>query len=164
MNPKLVVLVAVTLLTSACSSFEYPWPGVKVQARDLGVRNTPWGKLHEYTFHGPPQYLDSTEFNASGFTGMAVVDLLVGPDGVVRDTRIVESSGPTSVEAATRASYAKSVFPVIPGYSSTEPYVVRSKLRFQGMSVASSSSSDGLVPWPVPLAPLPTAPTGHLWR
>ena len=153
MNPKLVVLVAVTLLTSACSSFEYPWPSSKIQATDLGVRSTPWGELHEYTFHGPPQYRDPTHYNTSKLTGVAVVDLLVGPDGLVRDSSIVQSSGTAGVDAAARASFAQRAFPAIPGYSGTEPYVVRSKVKFQEMSAI--KSGDHPVGWPVALNPLP---------
>jgi TonB family protein len=57
--------------------------------------------------------------------GVTVLDLLVGPDGKVRDSGVVTSSGDKVVDESVQAMLVGAVFPEVPGYTSSDPYVTR---------------------------------------
>jgi len=143
MKPFPLVLVPLTLLLGACSSFRSPPPVAKrtvppaVRAEN---KITAFGEFPSYDPQG--QYfkllIGIREYEA-GLSGRAVVDVIVNADGNVQDAAIFESSGDPEVDKMALRVYKNSRYSLRLSPGDPAPYVVRQEFAPRGWGVADAS-------------------------
>ena len=147
MNRFLVPLLALALAAGACSSnvassFKVKQP---VAAVPTGTVKTAWGDLPSYRGDGNgfPFALVNSSIQQSHIGdlqggGTTVLDILVNPDGSIRDVSVLNSSGNPAVDRYAVNSFvgARSLLQL--DAVSPAPYVVRQtyKLETSGSSFA----------------------------
>ncbi len=122
-----MVLVAVCVMQSACSSFKPPQPLSSAAAEPVrtGNRVTVWGEFPSYETTGHYFRLDNRRHRIRGLNGHAVVDVLVNADGTIRDAAIFESSGTPEVDALALRLYKHSRYSLRLASGHPAPHVVR---------------------------------------
>lgn len=141
MKSPALLLVALSLLLGACSSFRSPPPVVKrtvppaVRAENIV---TAFGEFPSYKPEGQnfKLYASLRDYEI-GLTGRAVVDVIVNADGTVQDAAIVEASGnPTYDEMALRL-FRNSRYTLRLAPGDPAPYVVRQEFVTPGFNARS---------------------------
>ncbi len=129
MKSPALLLVALSLLLGACSSFRAPAPvAKKVYPPAVRAENivTAFGEFPSYDSRGqsfkPFTNRRDTEI---GLTGRAVLDVIVDADGKVQDVAIVESSGKPAYDEMALRVFRNSRYSLRLTSGDPAPYVVR---------------------------------------
>ncbi|WP_164976096.1 energy transducer TonB [Oleiharenicola lentus] len=122
-----IVLLAIFVMQSGCSSFKPPQPLSSASEEPVRVANrvSIWGEFPSYETTGHYFRLDNRRHRMKGLNGRAVVDVLVNADGTIRNAALFESSGSPEVDALALRLYRKSRYSLrlAPGHPA--PHVVR---------------------------------------
>jgi TonB family protein len=129
MKLQVLLLVALSFLLGACSSFRSPPPVAKrtvppaVRAEN---KITTFGELPSYDPRGQyfKLYTSLREYERA-LNGRAVVDVIVNADGTVQDAAIFESSGDPAVDEMALRLYKNSRYSLRLSPGDPAPYVVR---------------------------------------
>jgi TonB family protein len=138
MKTSLVPLLAVSLLLVGCSTststVSYPNTSPAV------VKDTRWGRLPSYERVGSLMSgLRSSHPSVVENAGNALkLDLLVNPDGSVREVAIRESSRNPSLDRAVAAAFDNARYTLEHTSVDSTPYVVRLTLEYPGVVRAST--------------------------
>jgi hypothetical protein len=128
MNPYLIPLAALALMTGACSSPQVSQNAQPVPAQPAGTVVTQWGDLPVYTtgykanplvFNSPRLPTPSADYYRGEF------DLLVERDGTVRDVFIRRSSDFPDADKAIAAQFLAARSRLVLAPSDPAPYVIR---------------------------------------
>lgn len=136
MKSPALLLVALSLLLAACSSFRSPPPVVK-RTVPPAVRTenlvTAFGEFPTYNPEGQnfKLYTSLRDYEA-GLTGRAVVDVIVNADGTVQDATIFESSGDPDYDAMALRLFRNSRYTLRLSPEDPAPYVVRQEYAKRG--------------------------------